>query len=535
MQRWSLGLVMALVACPRPEPEPPEDTADTPTEQVDTAPETGEDLWETGPDTDTDGDSDSFAVPDGSGAFPEPPDTADCPFGEILDCDGICYPESYIGDGTCDDGSDFHSNFDCVQFLYDDGDCTDDTDTGIILGGCAWEMVTTTRGDAQEMGWEIRTASGQLVYKVDAGTYATDNRVYRASVTLSDGDYVVVMTDRRGNGWPTGAGYVLHAEHDPTLVLSASTLSSGARREEPFTADCTNHPAAPVCGDVRVEIATEDFGGEISWDIVDSSNTVRASGGNYLSHMTYTDRISLGEGNFHMRLYDMFGDGWFNGRYTITDRVSERTIARGTLDWGDYAAHPFPIACSPGFEPMTDDTNPPFTPATVEITCDPAALVIHTGDNGHEVGWSLRNAGGVVLEERAPGAYASNTTYYVEVPVRTDDYTVEMVDAGGDGWQGGRLELLDLGTAAVLAETTMPSGASQTWALSPECSGAVVPVDTDPPTTDPPAVCAPHAAPDCQGICWPLSYHGDGFCDDGTLYAPDLNCAAAGFDGGDCP
>ncbi|MGC6493993.1 MAG: MopE-related protein [Myxococcota bacterium] len=49
--------------------------------------------------------------------------TPTCPAGEELDCDGNCQPSNYIGDGFCDDGVNYPSNFNCAQFNFDDGDC----------------------------------------------------------------------------------------------------------------------------------------------------------------------------------------------------------------------------------------------------------------------------------------------------------------------------------------------------------------------------------------------------------------------------
>lgn len=61
-------------------------------------------------------------------------DTDDLPCGdplEIRDCDGHCYPQTWIGDGSCDDGTTFpHGNpdFQCELFTWDGGDCPTDTE-----------------------------------------------------------------------------------------------------------------------------------------------------------------------------------------------------------------------------------------------------------------------------------------------------------------------------------------------------------------------------------------------------------------------
>lgn len=48
-----------------------------------------------------------------------------CPTGETPDCNGNCYPASWVGDGVCDDGYTFPSDFMCAAFGWDGGDCGD--------------------------------------------------------------------------------------------------------------------------------------------------------------------------------------------------------------------------------------------------------------------------------------------------------------------------------------------------------------------------------------------------------------------------
>ena len=45
----------------------------------------------------------------------------------IEDCNGICAPSQWLGDGFCDDGSyEYNGNpifFNCEEFDFDNGDC----------------------------------------------------------------------------------------------------------------------------------------------------------------------------------------------------------------------------------------------------------------------------------------------------------------------------------------------------------------------------------------------------------------------------
>jgi len=40
-----------------------------------------------------------------------------CEEGEIDDCESLCAPESWLGDGSCDEA------FNCEAFIFDYGDC----------------------------------------------------------------------------------------------------------------------------------------------------------------------------------------------------------------------------------------------------------------------------------------------------------------------------------------------------------------------------------------------------------------------------
>ena len=56
---------------------------------------------------------------------------AQCLNGEIPDCNGNCHPANWVGDGVCDDGINFPSDFMCEEFGWDGGDCGD-CDPGMV-------------------------------------------------------------------------------------------------------------------------------------------------------------------------------------------------------------------------------------------------------------------------------------------------------------------------------------------------------------------------------------------------------------------
>ena len=101
------------------------------------------------------------------------------------------------------------------------------------------------------------------------------------------------------------------------------------------------------------------------------------------------------------------------------------------------------------------------------------------------------------------------------------------LDAGGDGWQGASFSLLDVTSGFAFAHggASFTSGSSADVAVGVAC-----------PTPAPPGptTCPAGSVEDCAGVCWPTTYVGDGWCDDGTVFAPNFACARFTFDGGDC-
>ncbi len=63
--------------------------------------------------TDTDPDSGADTSPTGT-----------CAPGAVRDCTNVCWPSTYLGDGSCDDGTTFAANFNCAAYTFDHGDCS---------------------------------------------------------------------------------------------------------------------------------------------------------------------------------------------------------------------------------------------------------------------------------------------------------------------------------------------------------------------------------------------------------------------------
>jgi hypothetical protein len=508
----------------------PDDTEDTDGTPVDT--------WSVNTDTaDTDTDIEVDTDTDTTGPTPPPDDTArdsaECPFGEVLDCDGVCYPAYFIGDGNCDDGSNFQSNFDCVTYAFDGGDCDPDTGTTIDTdaGGCLYVVHIETATWAAEMGWQLLDASGSVLYEVFAGTY-TNGRDFYHTVLLPPGDYEFVKIDSFGDGW-NGGTYEIY-EASSQVVLAQGSLPGGTYDRDPFTATCVAEPIdteptgdtdLAACGEFAATMMTTGWGGEISWEIRErgTSTTVVTSPA-YLSNQTVVTPFSLDSGWYELVMRDAFGDGWNGASLSIDDLFLGSNLLTQSLTNGAESAVPFYVDCSDTFNPAPDV---PLSP-----TCRDVRLILHTAGFGGDYGWELFDQDGAVLVAAAPvGTYQSNRRYEVPLALEGGDYNMHLIDDFGDGWGGGYVQIVDTESGVIIAEDGVPfaAGFDYWFAFTLTCP----PDDTD-ITPLPDGVCAPGAIPDCLGVCWPVDYRGDGNCDDGTTYAANFYCPALLWDGGDC-
>jgi hypothetical protein len=459
-------------------------------------------------------------------------DTAECPFGEIPDCDDVCYPAYFIGDGNCDDGSNFQSNFDCVEFGFDGGDCDDDTDVGVDTdaGGCLYVVhIATANAWAAEVGWQILAPSGGVLYEVITGVYQ-NGRDYYHTVLLPAGDYEFAKIDSFNDGW-NGTQYEIYPAGTQNVVAQG-TLPGGSYGRDPFVVTCDGQTVdsdvdteLAACGDLTATMVTTSWGGEASWEIRERATTnPLVSSPAYLSNQTTVTEFALGSGWYELVMRDAFGDGWNGATLTIEDPFLSAVLLEESLVGGAESVVPFYVDCSDTFNPAAGQLLTP--------TCRDVRLVLHTAGFGADYGWELFSEASAALVAAAPvGTYQSNRTYEIPVAVESGTYNLHLIDAFGDGWSGGYIEVLDRESGIVVASggQTFTNGTDFWFGFTLAC-----PEDDTDVEPLPDGVCASGAIPDCLGTCWPASYRGDNNCDDGTFYAANFYCAALLWDGGDC-
>ena len=515
MRMLVLSIFAASIACSGDDPARDGDT-DT---QVDTTPPD--------PADDTD-DTDHHTIPplpiDTGLTRPGGGDSGVCGFGDEVDCNDRCWPAYFVGDGHCDDGEAFRSDFDCAQHGFDGGDCLSETDPPLPAEvGCPVIVRTFSGNWGAEVGWKI-TKNNRTVLNKAFGAFGANNLLYADLLFLDPGSYRFVLRDLLGDGW-NGATYTITGPGG--VEFGTGTLGSGFSRTDSFTVVCEQDTGAPVappadCGDVTLRVNTLQFGHQIGWQLKDRNHNVLVSApfNTYANNRTYEHAASLPEGWYVFTMLDDYGDGWNGATYQIVDDATGLDLSAGTLPSGSSLDVPFLMACTPGFDP-----GPP--PLIDGIACDDLYVRARTGPDADQVGWQILDARGAVAVEMQPGSYASFGEFLTPVHLATGAWTVRLLDAMGDGWEDTTVELVDLNSGFQFVQGGPAFTAGRSFDLTTE----IACTQPAPPVTP---LCADGSVEDCDGVCWPAAMVGDGWCDDGAQFAANFACSRFQWDRGDC-
>lgn len=538
MPRW-IGLLLFAWGCPGSVPVP--DDTDTDTDETDESPvetdifETG---WgeHTGPDTDTDVPVDTDTDTDtdtGDSADTDTAlvtDTALCPYGEIPDCSGICFPSYFLGDGTCDDGVATMSDFSCVAYRLDEGDCGE---IGPGPESCDYVMRIITRGFENEIGWKLLDPQGVVLFRVNPGTYTDGFRTYEHPISLSDATFTMVMIDSWGDGWNAGRWELVR----PTSgeVVASGTLEDDPAepdlvadpQEEPvtFAASCVS-ATAPEC-DLELLLASGTAGAEMAYEIKAPSGFVLYDtvAGVIGDNEELRDTIRLATGTYTFRMTDAGRNGWQGGHVRLT-YPGGYVAGVGTLTGFQVGSFQLGVDCDRANEPPIASPTEVFP-----VDCGEVQVVVNTEADGPEVGFTVYDAESwAQIASRDSNSLFGNVQTVVGAPLpRSGTYAIVPRDSIGDGWQGTRLTIRDRSTMTDLLTTSLPFGFNSLTTFEVECTDQVV--DTAPP---PPTTCPPGAVEDCNGVCWPAAYRTDNQCDDGVRFAPNFKCLEQCYDNGAC-
>jgi Secretion system C-terminal sorting domain/SprB repeat len=217
-----------------------------------------------------------------------------------------------------------------TQFLGIDGTiCDSIINAGVVLTNAGAEKLTTA-----DLTWDLNSS-------------VTDT--YSWSGSLLNGESDTIYFDLQ----PLVAG---------TNTFTVFSENPNGVADEDMTNDTLSRTIEVVIGGgfVKLELLTDLFPNETSWELMDESGTVLFSNGPYLLGETvYEENWCLADGCYTFTIFDTFGDGiqayGVEGNYTISDEngvvlASLMVPNFGTSESNEFC---FPFVCALEAEALT--------------------------------------------------------------------------------------------------------------------------------------------------------------------------------------
>jgi len=137
-----------------------------------------------------------------------------------------------------------------------------------------------------------------------------------------------------------------------------------------------------ACGksEVKVEITTDSYGGDVSFEIMDSDGNTAMEGEEYSSSSTRTDYSCLDEGSYTFAIYDSYGDGlccsYGDGSYSV--KIDDKQVAFGD-EYADSETTNFMVGKSStsSFAPTSTSTKSEptsFAPTSTNTKSEPTPM-----------------------------------------------------------------------------------------------------------------------------------------------------------------
>merc|ERR1739837_51990 len=271
---------------------------------------------------------------------------------------------------------------------------------------------------------------------------------------------------------------------------------------DPCTADtcdngvCSSVMDCSLCGggaSCVLELTTDNYPGETSWDIKDSSGDEKYNGSGYSDkNKLHTINMCLETDEYTFYITDAYGDGiccsYGTGGYKI--KVDGEEVVSGG-EFGDSETETFSVTSSPVAPPTTAPVTPPTTaPVTAPVapptptsdTCEMFVLSLTTDQFGYETSFELVNELTGVIR-LAGGLYSSLMTFEEVSCLTNGRYIFTVSDSHGDGIccnnGEGHFEVLlsgqiirqggDFGESETFTFDVGPPGATNAPTVAPTC------------------------------------------------------------------
>jgi hypothetical protein len=297
----------------------------------------------------------------------------------------------------------------------------------------------------------------------------------------------------------------------------------------PTSASTSSPTSSGGCDTVRVEILTDNYPGETSWQLTDATSAVVLSGSGYTaSGTTFSSEVCVDDWtSLSFTINDAYGDGiccaYGSGSYTVT--VNGNTVLSGGA-FGSSETKPLQATpCDNGEETVGGEVVCKCDSDEIRITVD-----LTTDNYPRETTWTLSTCDGVEVDA---GSYTDRNTGHTDsicVP-KNVAYRFQINDSYSDGiccsYGLGNYQITVDGFQAVSAVGDF--GSSEVQDLNGLCSTNIV-------VSDPPLKCSSVTRKqDCQGNCeWVGNGNKNGRCTLKPKEEPAPKCAACRSTGTSC-
>ena len=328
----------------------------------------------------------------------------------------------------------------------------------LIFGQKETIIHITTDAYPQETRWVLYADSmyGTMLGSVQYGYYTQANMPHMDTLYIPDSliNITFVIYDSYGDGIQSPGSYFVSICNDTIVSYPVPSFSNGLISNR-IIPPC-NGPPGPVgpCVPAILNINLDQFQGETSWEIHDSSGALLYAGGPYSTVPDYQpqfEAVCLPVGQVSLTMYDSYGDGLAGSLWGGNDGSYYLMQCGDTLVYGDVAnygtdtTHIFQSDTCIPLPPVLGCTDPNYVEYNSLATQDDSSC-------------STLKVYGCIDSTMFNYDSSANTMDYID----SCTYTLRLIDLAGNGWIGSKLEIYQEDTLIY----NLLSGFSQTYTLT---------------------------------------------------------------------
>jgi len=310
----------------------------------------------------------------------------------------------------------------------------------------------------QETRWVMYADSvyGSIIGDVQYGHYNQSNSLYTDTLLIADSlsNISFVIYDSYGDGISSPGSYYVSVCNDTIIQYPTPSFTTGLIHNR-VVPQCMPNPPPGPCVPAMLNINLDQFQGETTWEIHDSTGTLIYAGGPYSQAPDYQPQfepVCLPLGEVSLTMYDSYGDGLAGSLWGGNDGSYYLIQCGDTLVYGDI-----PNYGSDTIHMFISDTCPP-PPIVLGCMNDDYLEYNPLGTQDDSSCVTLKVYGCIDSTMFNYDALANSMDY-----IDSCDYTLTLYDLAGNGWVGSRVEIYHEGDTS---QYYLSYGFSESFSLS---------------------------------------------------------------------